>query len=203
MKDIEVGELVLTHKLQFRPVTDIVVKPSAPFHRQVWLRAPGGQWVGATDNHLWWTDKGWLDSNNIRDGEDVGLGCVEVEYIDKTRQGIKNASIEFVLVKSQQLQDALKSVGKSSQSPTQIFFDEMLPPGTPLYDLTVEGDESFVIEGLITHNTNCRCNWVYQPIVEDGEIIGWNCFWNLNPGADHCPTCQDRAAEWAPFVIML
>jgi hypothetical protein len=33
----------------------------------------------------------------------------------------------------------------------------MLPLGTPLYDLTIEEDHSFIVEGLISHNSNCRC----------------------------------------------
>jgi len=46
----------------------------------------------------------------------------------------------------------------------------MLPLGTPLYDLTVEEDHSFIIENLIAKNSNCRCsiqvqdsgNFVYE-----------------------------------------
>jgi hypothetical protein len=70
--------------------------------------------------------------------------------------------------------------------------------GVPVDQLpAVPGDGSTVCL------TNCRCRWDYRPIVEDGEVIGWNCFWILNPGAEHCTTCQDRAAEWSPFVIMV
>lgn len=36
----------------------------------------------------------------------------------------------------------------------------VLPPGSPLYDLEVEDDHSFVAGGLIVHNSNDRC-WLY------------------------------------------
>jgi len=52
--------------------------------------------------------------------------------------------------------------------------------------------------------TKCKCNWVFVPIRNDaGEIIGWECYWNLEPGADHCSTCLGRAGNWSPLVIML
>lgn len=33
----------------------------------------------------------------------------------------------------------------------------MLSPGTALWDISVEEDHSFVIEGLVSHNSNCKC----------------------------------------------
>lgn len=72
----------------------------------------------------------------------------------------------------------------------------MLPVGTALYDLTVEEDHSFVVEGLFAHNTNCRCSW---QIVE--SLTAWQCTWSLGR-AEHCPDCLDRAAIWAPLIIL-
>jgi hypothetical protein len=45
----------------------------------------------------------------------------------------------------------------SERTPQQILLAGMLPLGTPLYDLTIEEDHSFIVEGLISHNSNCRC----------------------------------------------
>lgn len=71
----------------------------------------------------------------------------------------------------------------------------MLPVGIALYDLTVEEDHSFVVEGLFAHNTNCRCSWR----IDDGGLV-WYATWVLGM-AEHCPDCLTRAKTWAPLVI--
>lgn len=71
----------------------------------------------------------------------------------------------------------------------------MLPVGTALYDLTVEEDHSFVVEGLFAHNTNCRCAWR----IDDGGLV-WYATWVLGM-AEHCADCLTRAKTWAPLVI--
>jgi intein/homing endonuclease len=42
-----------------------------------------------------------------------------------------------------------------------VLFHPMLP-GKILYDLTVEDDHSFIIEGLVAHNSNCRCHLEFE-----------------------------------------
>jgi hypothetical protein len=42
---------------------------------------------------------------------------------------------------------------------------------------------------------NCRCTWRIER--DDDEI---RAYWVLS-GAEHCATCQDRAALYAPLVI--
>jgi hypothetical protein len=37
-----------------------------------------------------------------------------------------------------------------------LLLSGVLPTKTPLYDLTVEEDHSFIVEGLKLHNSNCR-----------------------------------------------
>jgi len=34
----------------------------------------------------------------------------------------------------------------------------MLPNSKTLYDLTVEDDHSFIVEGIVAHNSNCGCS---------------------------------------------
>lgn len=38
---------------------------------------------------------------------------------------------------------------------------------TLLYDLTVEEDHSFIIEGLVVHNSNCRCRLVMRSVTDE------------------------------------
>jgi hypothetical protein len=47
-------------------------------------------------------------------------------------------------------------------SSCEVLLAGVLPRGTALYDLQVEQDHSFVIEGLAAHNTNCTCHKVYK-----------------------------------------
>jgi len=43
-----------------------------------------------------------------------------------------------------------------------LLLRSVLPPGSPLYDLTVEEDASFTVNGLVVHNSNCRCSLFYD-----------------------------------------
>jgi len=82
----------------------------------------------------------------------------------------------------------------------EILFYGLLPPETTLYDLTVEDDESFVVEGIPAHNclTRCRCHWRIE--VLDKEKGDYDCFWELSP-VEHCQTCKERAKAWNPLQI--
>ena len=63
--DVRVGDLVLTHLHRWRPVIALVVKPSLPGCKHAVVKAPSGQWIGCTTDHLWYTPSGWQDSNDI------------------------------------------------------------------------------------------------------------------------------------------
>ena len=69
----------------------------------------------------------------------------------------------------------------------------MLPPGTTLYDLTVAEDHSFVIEGVIAHNSRCRCAWIIE---EDAS--GWTCTWETEQDDAVCDGCLSRGAMYGP-----
>ena len=63
---------------------------------------------------------------------------------------------------------------------------------------------AFPGDGSTICKTHCKCHWVFVAIRnEAGDIIGWECYWNLEPGADHCSTCLGRASTWSPLVIEL
>jgi hypothetical protein len=79
----------------------------------------------------------------------------------------------------------------------QILFKGVCGKGKNVYDITVEDDASFVIEGLISHNTNCRCFW---DIVDKKDR--WDCYWQMSSvRTEHCQTCLDRSRKWNPYVI--
>lgn len=50
--------------------------------------------------------------------------------------------------------------------------------------------------------TSCKCSWVFVEITDgEGNITGWECYWELEPMAEHCDTCLTRAGQWSPFII--
>lgn len=42
----------------------------------------------------------------------------------------------------------------------------------------------------------CKCSWEFQPV--EG---GWDCYWRVNAEAEHCATCNERAAQANPLRI--
>ena len=48
--------------------------------------------------------------------------------------------------------------------------------------------------------TNCACSWFIEEVVEDKELMGWDCIWMLGP-TEHCPGCLENADMWNPLYI--
>lgn len=47
--------------------------------------------------------------------------------------------------------------------------------------------------------SRCRCSW---EIVEvDADTGDYDCYWRVNPRAESCQTCLERAARWSPVQI--
>lgn len=49
--------------------------------------------------------------------------------------------------------------------------------------------------------TRCNCDWEYVPVYDDGNLIGWDCYWRLGASEVHCDGCLIRANESAPVEI--
>lgn len=95
-----------------------------------------------------------------------------------------------------------------AQGPSkQVLFGGLLPRGTTLYDIVVDEDHSYIVEGLVSHNTNCACHWTGER-----QDRLWDFVWHLDFEAEHCTSdeidaqgrprgCIERAALWDPLVI--
>jgi hypothetical protein len=46
---------------------------------------------------------------------------------------------------------------------------------------------------------NCNCAWRIVPL--DRAAGDYDCYWVLDPRADHCQTCLERAEQWNPIRI--
>jgi hypothetical protein len=86
----------------------------------------------------------------------------------------------------------------SKRKNTEVLFKGMLPNGTAVFDLEVEEDHSFCINGLFAHNTNCKCRWEIVPV--DKKKGDYDAYWRMSD-AEHCQTCIERAQRWNPLRI--
>ncbi len=96
------------------------------------------------------------------------------------------------------LRGDIREIPESWQSATEILLGDMLPEGTALYDLQVEEDHSFIVDGIVTHNSNCKCSLRVE--VVDAVANDFDVYWVMHP-AEHCQTCIERAAQWNPLQI--
>ena len=351
LQDVQVGDSVLTHRMRWQPVTGLIVKPSLPQHRQTWVLAPSGRYVGCTEEHLWWGPNGWQDAPHLssmyalQQGEvpsgaealpylrgglgldsegrpvrimQVGVSLREAQGLQgygvhilrnepqgqsamagrprcdsgrhsRGRQGAAatarrpgflqvaaqagRALVELVLGRrwqeayglplsvglghgewadtgglrtaSQELPAGRRQTGElgaiatgrarkvarassTCQEPSrnvrldlpkvrtgiqaeapwqewrpQVLLGDVLPRGTAVYDIVVAEDHSFVVEGLVAHNTNCKCHLEFVESTRRsgrGETAVVEIFWRLGE-AEHCPDCVRLASEWNPKVV--
>ncbi len=179
--DVRVGDLVWTHRGRWKPVTALVVKDSIPAHRATWLIAPDGRCVGCTNNHLWLTESGWHDAGALIGGR---ISCLYLPPIIEDDLG------------------CLRNLGGLTTCKPVVKFGDLLPAKTKVYDLTVEDDHSFVIEGFIAHNTNCNCEWRYEEVYDGGgNLVGYDCYWEINPAVENCVDCQENNRKWYPLFV--
>lgn len=349
--DVVPGDLVLTHRMRWRPVLRTIVNSSLPGHRQVHLRISGRRPVGCTSDHRWMTEEGWrsaidIHSRQLRvyNGSHEGMRCLrhsprqqeqrfslrdvpislvlplwaterlasprvrclrqksqgegavaESLYPPEDAWGIASGgdrapcairwpragamagqagrtALDMVLVggrlrqegnlplsmdldygqwshsardgsspqergtfgrsveqsptdvagrpsapshdgRSQAPNDPGKRPYRRGQDPSllslpqglsfqtvepEILLEGLLSPGTPLYDLEVAQDHSFILEGTISHNSNCGCAWRIETL--DAENGDYDCFWERSK-EDSCQVCIQREHDWHPIGI--
>lgn len=101
--------------------------------------------------------------------------------------------------RSADLSELSETISAPILQAVEILLPGVLPGGDTLYDLTVADDHSFIVEGLVAHNSGCRCKWDVKPV--DAANGDYDCYWVLERGAEHCQTCLERSQQWAPLRI--
>jgi len=190
---------VRTHRGRWKKVLAAPVSRSAHAHGFA-VVVGATRLFGVTDDHRFYTRHGWRTASEIaranlrilqnlrtcegdvptsREAEPLLLS--EMLRRDED-QGIKDPILPL-------LREALQTDTVSDQQApigSVVLLPHVLPPGTPLYDLTVEDDESFIVEGLISHNSNCRCRLIFRP----GKVApspAEDVIKDLTPKADRVP----------------
>lgn len=136
---INIGDLALTHKSRFKKITNkIITLKRNPKVVKIWVTLGVNgynkrQEVTLTDNHPVLTTVGWKYASELT---------------------IENV----ILYLSYCSKDKYDFVGKRI-----IKLEEIVVKGNkPLFNITVDEDESYVAKGFLIHN--CRCDWI--PVVE-------------------------------------
>lgn len=94
---------------------------------------------------------------------------------------------------SSMLQDLFEGYGEGAE--TSVLLAGLLRKPIPLFDIEVEDDHSYIIEGMVSHNTNCKCGWAIRKRGRSQFAT-----WRLGR-AEHCDTCLARARSWKNLEI--
>lgn len=81
----------------------------------------------------------------------------------------------------------------------EVLQSGVLPLETVLYDITVDEDESFVLEGMVVHNSRCRCAWE----INENEYA-WTCIYHTIGDESMCADCIARGQQYgegSPLVF--
>jgi hypothetical protein len=180
--DVCVGDFVLTHLGHWKRVKSVLVKPSGASHR---LAKVGG--VSCTSNHLWYTSNGWESVDSLNEQSDYSVGQMEDSETVFQSLGKYLPGFELIPLRIEQEGLCLRGMQEfagvlvpevleqAEETPlirefaevADVLLGDILPRGTAVYDIEVEDDHSFCIEGLFAHNTNDRCSLSFMN--ESGE----------------------------------
>jgi hypothetical protein len=134
----------------------------------------------AVDRPAWADSAGLCDTSlerrqDGRPGRESGMHAARSAFAcpcSRTQlESLARASVSAVDVPD--VRQGIPALGQETQgwaTSCEILLGGLLAKGTPLYDLQVRGDHSFVIEGLAAHNTNCLCHLEY--VSKTGETYG-------------------------------
>lgn len=157
IKDIEVGDLVLTHLNRFRPVTEIYKRVFDREEVEIFNihfetvtkygKPKRGILRRITGNHPVLVNGEWVPASKIKEGDFLERKELKCERCSKLSNICNNHSglfrgVECKVVKIEKLEF-------SKKSPKY------------LYNFAVEEDESYLADGVIVHN--CRCELKYLP----------------------------------------
>lgn len=160
--DVRVGDMVYTHKSRYCRVSALIAKRSLPTHK---LEKIGN--VYCTDTHLFNTDFGWLCASHINErkaplyidgwvrlpGGIPESKIYKFPYADYPLLAPAYETKEGVSFRDRFGLGLIAAIGNADN----FKIGETLPKDTVVFDLEVEEDHSFCVEGLFAHNTNCHC----------------------------------------------
>lgn len=133
--DVQVGDMVWTHRERWRPVVGLTVKPSLDGDCEVMLTHPSGRKVASTAGHLWFTQDGWVAASGLPYIDSSLILCYpsieEVAYEDLSKVRFEDA-VRFGKGPMQIMSPgvSLRSTQGPSGSGVQIMCHESQGQGT-------------------------------------------------------------------------
>lgn len=49
--------------------------------------------------------------------------------------------------------------------------------------------------------TNCGCDWRIEEVYDGDDLVGYDCYWEINPAIENCVDCQDNNRKWYPLFV--
>lgn len=129
-KDIQIGDMVLTHKNRYRPVTAIMPTPKKD---DIWRLKVGTRMTNLyiTGNHLVLTNLGWVRVDELnQESHFIAVNSSQIDQVDE----------EYIV----EVKDGLTYCRIQTLERTDKVED--------VYDFTVEEDHSFSCAGVVVHN---------------------------------------------------
>lgn len=164
IKNVKIGDRVLTHTGKFKKVINTLEFYNKKYYGSFYeitysISSSYGirkHTLRVTKEHLMMTQRGWVRADELTDSDKF--------FQLMTKCGHSNNPVIVKPIK----EDVLRL---SNNHTNNYFFEEINIEsvklikngngGYKLYDLTVEDDESFVVNGVVSHN--CRCKLTYLP----------------------------------------
>lgn len=166
IKDVGIGDMVLTHKLQFKKVVNTLNWDMTLYRRDYYTvqTNDNAQELAVTPDHQFWTTGGLKAVKDIDPNKDELIKLTQNCVFCSNRMDIQSPKLfcsprcrDSFLGNSQQNVHKLTDVKYEAESFRPIGMIRHVKESEPmfLHDITVEDDESFFIDGVSTKN--CRC----------------------------------------------
>lgn len=137
LKDVQIGDTVLTHKGNWKKVTHVYTRMLAHFYR---ITTITGKYVECSKEHRWQVD-GWH--------EDADKVHPELEYDEDNTYWVETENLrkgDAIITP-----DLSECYGWKFSEPIEKI-EQFSVPEELVYDITVEDDHSFIANGLVSHN---------------------------------------------------
>lgn len=170
IKLITIGDEVLTHNLRWRKVINTLnwyTKPYVEDYYKVVFRGRNSYEINVTPDHKLLTSEGFQEVKNIKNSKVMVLHtkctvCDDLRKCNYPGYFCSNTCRDTFLEDPVTYADKILEKEEFVLKEVEVIiskFPDTLP--TMLYDITVDEDHSFVVNGIISHN--CRCLPLYLP----------------------------------------
>ncbi len=167
LKYVGIGDKVLTHKLKFRKVINTLNWDQTLYRKDYYsvkLSPEETRTISVTPDHEFWTEDGFKKIKDIDPSKDRLMKlvhscvyCNKKMNSDQPRIFCSPICRDHFLANVPDHIDKLEQVKYETEYfvPKNLIWHHKSTEPTFLHDITVEGDESFFLDGLSTKN--CRC----------------------------------------------